>query len=197
MKSIGVSANQADLEYFKLLPASQTLFEKAGKENHIVNVYIKEDCLVNTTKNAQSYEGSFIASFIRYLLVRQQRSFSFETVMSHPSKINELETIFNKGYRVYLYFVCIDSPEVNISRVEDRVNKGGHNVAADKIVDRYYRTLNLLNKVLPLCYRAYLFDNSGKNIQMIAEVYQGSMSLHTDCPPKWFLNYVLPHYKVL
>ena len=25
-----------------------------------------------------------------------------------------------KGYKTYLYFICIDDPEVNVSRVENR-----------------------------------------------------------------------------
>ena len=100
----------------------------------------------------------------------------------------------NLGYDAYLYFVCIDSPEVNISRVNNRVDKGGHEVPEDKIIDRYYRTLENLHLVLPHCYRAYLFDNSGKNHVLIAEVYKGNMELKTAVLPNWFIQFVLPYY---
>jgi predicted ABC-type ATPase len=45
--------------------------------------------------------------------------------MSHTSKLNEIEAMVAKGYRSYLYFVCTDSPVVNVSRVNNRVEKGG------------------------------------------------------------------------
>ena len=48
--------------------------------------------------------------------------------MSHVSKVDEVSKIVNLGYDASLYFVCIDSPEVNISRVNNRVDKGGHEV---------------------------------------------------------------------
>lgn len=65
--------------------------------------------------------------------------------MSHPSKLVEIDEASIRKFRTYLYFVYLDNPLINISRVEIRKEKGGHGVAEDKIVDRYYRTLtNLL-----------------------------------------------------
>lgn len=127
------------------------------------------------------------------MLIEQNKSFSFETLMSHESKI-KIQELKEKGYQRYFYFVCIDNPEVNIARGANRVLKGGHPVSEDKILQRYTRTLSLLHKTLPLCYRAYLFDNSGKKQEMIAELYNGAMELKTDTPPQWFIDYILPHY---
>ncbi len=194
LKEIGISATQKDLDDFALFADSKTLSHKASEENHNIDIYIKENCIVDKSKNSHSYEGSYIASFIRHLLIKNNKSFSFETVMSHPSKIVEIELSLQMGYKPYLYFVCIDSPEVNKSRVADRVSKGGHSVDQQKIVARYFRTLELLHTLLPLCYRAYLFDNSGKKLKMIAELHKNAMELKTDTPPQWFLKYVLPHY---
>lgn len=194
LNEIGVTATQQDLEDFKASEASKTLFQKANKSGHKIDVFIKENFIVDTLKETHSYEGAFIASFLRHLLITQNKSFSFETVMSHSSKIDEISHVVGLGYAAYLYFVCIDSPEVNISRVNNRVVKGGHKVPEDKIVDRYYRTLKNLHSVLPYCYRAYLFDNSGKEQNLIAELYKGNMEIKTDELPNWFLKYVLPYY---
>ena len=114
--------------------------------------------------------------------------------MSHTSKIDEIINVVALGYKPYLYFVCIDSPEVNVSRVNNRIEKGGHEVSENKIIERYYRTLSNLHLALPHCYRAYLFDNSAKEQILIAELYKGNMELKTDKLPNWFLKYVLPYY---
>lgn len=194
LTEIGLTATQQDLEDFKAFPASKTLFEKAEEEGHKIDIVIKENFIVDTLKETHSYEGAFIASFLRHLLITQNKSFSFETVMSHRSKIDEISNVAELGYKTYLYFVCIDSPEVNVSRVNNRVEKGGHEVPEDKITDRYYRALENLHLVLPFCYRAYLFDNSGKEQILIAEVFKGDMELKTSKLPNWFLKFVLPYY---
>lgn len=194
LKEIGLIATQDDLDAFKNLESSKTLFAKATAEGHTIDIFVKENFIVDASKETHSYEGAFIASFIRHLLILQNKSFSFETVMSHASKIEEIKNVVSLGYNAYLYFVCIDSPEVNVSRVNNRVEKGGHEVATNKIIDRYYRTLEHLHLALKHCYRAYLFDNSGKEQLLIAEVYKGTMELKTDKLPNWFITFVLPYY---
>lgn len=195
LNELNLFATQSDLDSFKKLDSSISLLKKASEQGHQIDVFLKENFIVDTSKQTHSYEGAFIAAFLRHLLIAQNKSFSYETVMSHFSKINEIRQIAALGYHPYLYFVCIDSPEVNKSRVENRVDKGGHQVAMDKIESRYYKTLENLHHVLPICYRAYLFDNSGKEQVLIAEVFQGAMELKTSTLPNWFLKYVLPYYQ--
>ncbi len=196
LKELGLYATQDDLEAFMMLDSSKTLLNKADEAGHLIDIYLRENFIVDASKETHSYEGAFIASFIRHLLIVQNKSFSFETVMSHSSKIDEIRHVVSLGYHPYLYFVCIDSPAVNISRVNNRIEKGGHEVHEDKISERYYRTLENLHLALPYCYRAYLFDNSGKEQLLIAEVYKGTIELKTNKLPNWFASYVLPYYKI-
>ena len=194
MNELDLEATQQDLETFMNLGASKTLFNKANRAGHQIDIFIRENFIIDASKQTHSYEGAFIAAFIRHLLISKNKSFSFETVMSHSSKIDEIKQVVSLGYRAYLYFVCIDSPEVNISRVNNRIEKGGHEVAEDKILKRYYKALENLHIALPNCYRAYLFDNSGKEQVLLAEVYKGAMELKTNKLPNWFIKYVLPYY---
>lgn len=196
LNEVGVSATQQDLDMFKNLPTSQSLLVKADNAGHSIDVTVKENFIVDASKDTHSYEGSFIAAFIRHMLIAQNKSFSFETVMSHTSKIDEISNVVASGFNAYLYFICIDSPDVNVSRVNNRVEKGGHEVPNDKIIDRYHRTLENLHFVLPHCYRAYLFDNSGKQSVLLAELYKDAMELKTDKLPNWFIKHVLPYYTI-
>ncbi len=196
LDEIGIKANQSDLDQFRNLESSQSLIHKSNKEGHSIDIFIKNNFIVDPSKETHSYEGAFSAAFIRHLLIAQNKSFSFETVMSHHSKIDEIAKVVSLGYQAYLYFVCIDSPEVNISRVNNRVEKGGHEVPEYKIIDRYYKTLENLHLVLPHCYRAYIFDNSGKEQVLIAELYKGSMELKTTKLPNWFIQFVLPYFTI-
>ena len=90
LKEIGLLATQKDLDDFKALEPSLSLFKKAKLEAHAIDILVKENFIVAAQKQTHSYEGAFIAAFIRHLLILQNKSFSFETVMSHSSKIDEI-----------------------------------------------------------------------------------------------------------
>jgi predicted ABC-type ATPase len=93
-------------------------------------------------------------------LLARRGSYSFETVMSHPSKIDEMLEARALGYEVSLYFVGVDDPLINVRRVAQRVARGGHDVPEDKIVARYHRTMELLPKAMIAANRSVIFDNS-------------------------------------
>lgn len=163
----------------------------------MIHVEIKENLIIDPSKDSHSYEGALVAMFLRDKLMDSNQSFCFETVMSHASKLQEINMAKEAGYKIYLYFVCIDDPEVNISRIDNRVNKGGHDVDDSKVIERYPKTLNNLFPAIELSDKAYLFDNSGDELTMIAEIENGmQMTLHVDSPefPNWFKKYVLNHY---
>jgi predicted ABC-type ATPase len=193
LKSIGIIVTASDLDKFKKTKEAKSLIAKAATDGHGINIEVKQNFLVDKAKDTHSYEASFIASFIRAQLYASGKSFSFETVMSHPSKIDELKKAQTLGYRTYLYFVCTDSPEINVDRIANRVTIGGHGVGDDKVRSRYAATLKNLYKAIKYADRVFLFDNS-KEMQMIAELSNGALSLKTNHLPEWFQEYVLVHY---
>ena len=143
-----------------------------------------------------SYFASVAADFLRQKLLRQNASFTFETVMSHASKVQILARAQEAGYRTYLYYVATDDPAINVSRVANRVALGGHAVPEDRIVSRYHRSLELLMGAIRHTNRAYIFDNSGDNADgrhtWLAEITEGkTLELKTDQIPAWFKRAVL------
>lgn len=118
--------------------------------------------------------------------------------MSHPGKLDEIREAKERGYKIYLYFICTDDSELNVKRVQDRVAKGGHDVDEKKIIERYPKTLENLFPAIQLAHRAYLFNYSDtekeEEKELIAEVFEGAMQLNVDDPPKWFIEYVLPNF---
>jgi predicted ABC-type ATPase len=143
-----------------------------------------------------SYLASVASDFLRQKLMAQKISFTVETVMSHPGKVELLALAQAAGYRTYLYFVATDDPAINISRVRNRVKLGGHEVPEDRIEKRYHRSLGLLMDAIRHTNRAYVFDNSGENKDKkhtgLAEITEGrELELKTDRIPAWFKRAVL------
>ncbi|WP_313711805.1 zeta toxin family protein [Pseudomonas sp.] len=136
-----------------------------------------------------SYFASVMSDLIRHRLLDKGVSFSFETVMSHPSKIEFMHQAQACGYRTYLYFVSTENPEINIDRVHIRVQEGGHPVRPDLVRTRYARALDLLPDAIAVSNRAYVFDNSGERAVWLAEITEGSeLEYRAEEIPDWFFD---------
>ncbi len=134
-----------------------------------------------------AYFASVAADFIRQKLIECSKSFTFETVMSFPDKVELLHRAQTRGYRTYLYYVATENPDINISRVRYRVSRGGHPVPEDKIATRYHRSLELLMQAIQSTHRAYIFDNSTNEHIWLAEITDGNtLEMKTDQMPIWF-----------
>lgn len=187
-----INSNQEELELFLSSKDAVTLLKKSKESGHKIDFKIKENIIVDNPKETHSYEASLISSFIRKKLFESNQSFSFETVMSHPSKIEEIIFAKENNYKTYFYFICLDDPELNISRVKNRVIKGGHDVNTDKIVGRYAKTLANLLPAIKVADRSFLFDNSNE-MELIGETLNGELILHKDAEnlPNWFVEFVI------
>jgi predicted ABC-type ATPase len=145
--------------------------------------------LIFDARAINSYVASVAADFWRRKLIARRESFTFETVMSHPDKVGLFKEARRLGYRNYLYFVATEDPAINISRVQNRVKRGGHNVPEVKIVSRYYASLDLVMEAIRSSNRAYIFDNSreGETKTWVAEITEGrEMELKVEQMPAWF-----------
>lgn len=121
-----------------------------------------------------SYLCADLAEWLRRQLMQKGMSFTYETVMSHPDKISFMKLAQKQGYRVYMYYIATEDPEINISRVNIRVALNGHPVRPEVVRNRYFKSLNLLKDAIEASNRAYLWDNSGSQAEFIAEISDGT-----------------------
>lgn len=142
--------------------------------------------------NVNSYFASVAADFIRIKLMENLISFSFETVMSFEDKLELLKKAKKLGYKTYLYFIATQNPLINIERIKQRVQQGGHDVASDKVISRYFRCLSLMYEAIKMSWRSYVFDSSqsGK-MPWIAEIKEGEViyMVESEKLPDWFIEY--------
>ncbi|HEY8782648.1 MAG TPA: zeta toxin family protein [Mucilaginibacter sp.] len=157
-------------EFSEHLEASTLYIDKIKDKNFIKQISIKAGILnFNIPKNEiNSYHASLVTSYLVDKLIETNQSFSFETVMSHKSKVILLDIAKSKGYKTYLYFVYTDNPELNVTRVKLRALMGLHNVNAEIVKSRYKRTFELLPMALKIADEAYIIDNS-EHFVIVAE----------------------------
>lgn len=147
----------------------------SGKSTLIANLhnkyamaehYINADIIANQIKDRISDEKERNKVAMGYTMDMVKRhilegdSFVYETVLSHPSKLDIVRMAKEAGYKVVSYFVYTKSPKINCERVAMRAEQGGHDVPKDKIESRYYRSLENAKELHELSDEFYSFDNS-------------------------------------
>lgn len=177
------STNTEFITYLK----SSSLLKKVNLLHRLDSFSCIKNIISSDSIEINSYYASVISSFIREKLLNSKTSFTFETVMSSPDKVEFLNKARKNGFRTYLYFIATEDPQINISRVAHRVKVGGHPVPEEKIVSRYHRSLSLLPQAINNADRAYLFDNSGDKSVWLAEVVNGvELEYKSELIPNWF-----------
>lgn len=118
-------------------------------------------------------------------------SFCQETTLCGRGVVRNIVAAKDSGYKVGIIYVGVEGPEIAVSRVQQRVQAGGHGVDPADVRRRYDESLSNINAVLDRCDGVLFFDNThafrpvgifnGRSLQMINSL---------EDTPKWFLNRV-------
>lgn len=133
---------------------------RAAPDVNLPKTYINADDLQREHGMADARQAQDMAARMRETAIRSRQDMIYETVMSHASKIAELQRARNAGYRITLHFVSTDDPAINVDRVAMRVGAGGHPVPTARIKARYGRTMALAAVALSYADEGIIFDNT-------------------------------------
>ncbi|MCR4932458.1 MAG: zeta toxin family protein [Bacteroidales bacterium] len=136
--------------------------------------------------------GRLMLKRIEELLAREE-SFSIETTLATRSYVNLVHRAHNKGYRVTLLFFWLNSPELAIQRVAERVSKGGHNIPEDIIRRRYVSGIqNLFNLYAAEVDSWSIYDNS---TTLRRNVAVGGKTIKTVINNEEIYNQIISHVR--
>lgn len=156
--------------------------------------FVNADILAQTG-SIDPYEAAKVADKLRRDLLAARVSFVFETVFSDPigDKLAFLQSAEKDGYSVLLIFIGIEGPALSDSRVTIRVSQGGHDVPADKLVERFPRILRNLKRALVELRNVHVYDNSNLDdkYRLVAWKEDGGLVAVHEPTPEW-LKLLLP-----
>ncbi|MGH7826308.1 MAG: AAA family ATPase [Candidatus Binatia bacterium] len=92
--------------------------------------------------------------------IQERLNFAFETTLGANTIPRLLMQAASQGIEIYVWYVGLSSPELHIARVQTRVRRGGHDIPAERIHERYERSRLNLIALLPRLTALRVYDNS-------------------------------------
>lgn len=111
-------------------------------------------------------------------LMNANVDFGFETTLATRSYLSLIQEAKKKGYTIVLIFFWLESAELAVVRVQQRVRNGGHNIPETIIRRRYQRGIeNFINLYKDKVDNWILHDNSKGFPKRVAQGAKNEESL--------------------
>lgn len=75
--------------------------------------------------------------------LESNKSFVIETTLSGKYLVEYIKQAKELDFTISLIYLFLETPDININRVKNRVLNGGHHIPQDDIIRRYYRSKNM------------------------------------------------------
>jgi predicted ABC-type ATPase len=140
--------------------------------------------VVNTLEIANGKASELMDAYLN-----QRTSFGFESNLCDLQTWKSLLEIQKLGYLTEVIYISTSNLDVLNSRIQNRVQLGGHFVLPEVVRERYMAGLNLLNHYFDKPDKLRLFDNS-VTMELVAEVARGQVLRRHENLPYWVTQYL-------
>lgn len=117
--------------------ALEFLLENPGYEFLNADEIAKELSPDDPQGSKISAAKAFFKTFAEY--VRDGKSFLIESTLSGRYLIKFTDQLKEHGYEIRIIFLFVDSPDILIERIHNRVAKGGHHIPDEDVKRRFWR----------------------------------------------------------
>jgi len=115
-------------------------------------------------------------------------TFTQETTLSGSKTLNTVKKAKELGYYIRLFYIGLDTFDESLSRIKNRVVKGGHNIASEDVKRRFGSRFKTLLKVLPYCNEVRFYDNDNGFVK-IADYINGEIISTNAAKPLWMKDF--------
>lgn len=103
------------------------------------------------------------------------KSFNQETTLSGHSSLRNIKRAHDLGYRVFLFYIGVQTESIAIERIAHRVAVGGHDIGKAAVRRRFASSMRNFSAALPYCEEAFAIDNT-RNFSLLARWRNGMIS---------------------
>ena len=112
--------------------------------------------------------------------IAERKDFAFETTLGANTIPRMLAQAAAQGIEIYIWYVGLSSPELHIERVQARVGRGGHDIAAEHIHRRFQHSRLNLIELMPHLTALRVYDNSADADPATGKTSKPKLVLHME-----------------
>jgi predicted ABC-type ATPase len=137
-------------------------FRQAGSDYYNPDEVARRLRAANPTLSQTEANSAAWREGVRLLkrAINEGLDFAFETTLGANTIPRLLMKAAEAGIEIYVWYVGLESAELHITRVKNRVARGGHDISEADIRKRYERSRLNLIELLPVLRGLRMFDNS-------------------------------------
>jgi predicted ABC-type ATPase len=144
--------------------ASRSLLAETLKVFTFVNADVIAQGLAGFDPDSAAIEAGRIMLDRVHTLAEQRVDFALETTLAGRTLAGWLKELRQTGYRIHLIYFWLESADLAIARVADRVRLGGHGIPEATIRRRYVRSIRNFFQLYRSAVNSWqLYDNSVSN----------------------------------
>lgn len=165
-----------------------TLAEYVFKRGDLIGYMLDADRMVGSPPHtgAQRFRAAKDVLKFSYEFIRGEISFSRESTLCSHEIFRTIEKAKNAGFKAEMHFIGISNLQISSGLVDDRVRRGGHDIPLP-IQERRYdisyaNAARMINRVDLVTF----YDNSELEMQKVATVDFGRITVRKKNMPEWF-----------
>jgi predicted ABC-type ATPase len=152
--------------------SGKTTFAKAYLETYAYEYVNADDIAFHLSpEQPEKFQIQAGRLFFRKVsaLIEQEKEMLIETTLSGRGFRRIMKQLRQTGYAITIIFIFLETPDICIVRVKERVRNGGHDVPQSDIIRRFHRSKeNFWHIYKDEADFWYLFYNSGEYFQEVA-----------------------------
>ncbi|MBN2058497.1 MAG: zeta toxin family protein [Candidatus Saganbacteria bacterium] len=100
--------------------------------------FLNADILADKAKGRISAGKAFFSLLNK--TIKRKASVALESTLSGNYLIKVIKKVKRLGYRLSIFYIFVDTPEVALERIKARVEGGGHDVPKADVIRRFHRS---------------------------------------------------------
>ena len=76
------------------------------------------------------------------LKLTQKKDFAIESTLSGKTLKTFIKQAKKEGFKIHIFYLFLDKPDINIERIRVRVQSGGHHIPDKDVERRFYRSIH-------------------------------------------------------
>ena len=87
--------------------------------------------------------------------IHREITFTQETTLAENRIVKEMQQAKELGFKISMFYVGLESLGESLSRIANRVQKGGHGIPEEHVIRRYEKRISDFRSVSPIAMRSF------------------------------------------